>query len=156
MKHIAEIFFIITFLCSCRSIITEKDFYRNYSKTEHAFDNCLQEHGNAFLVTSTFTFYSTVWFYENDSIYIQDRYRNKIINTRKYRCTEPLNFTRFNTTSEEANEFGYVLDGEILKCGMNKKEIDYCLNVNLLKKKEPKDDFLKKLRMQIILYRLWF
>lgn len=156
MKLVAEIFVVLVLLCSCQTVITEKDFYRNYAKTEHAFDNCLQEHGNAFLLTSTFTFYSTIWYYENDSIYIQDRYRKKIINTRKYRCTKPLDFTKFNPNSEEAHEFGYVLDGDILKYGMNKKKFDYCLEVNYLKKKEPKDNFLNNLRMHIILYKLWF
>lgn len=144
--------------CSATNYVIKKNRYLTNKEVELLF----QKNGNAFYLSSTYSYFSFVWSYNEDSVEIF-RLRKGIIKQKQvFKEKENIQYAGFSLEDIETelyqkcaleldgDEFGYIIDynGKRFKA-------DFAVNINCLKQQKYNSVFLNKIINDINYYKMW-
>lgn len=144
--------------CSVTNYVIKKNRYLTNKEVELLF----QKNGNAFYLSSTYSYFSFVWSYNEDSVEIL-RLRKGIIKQKQvFKEKENIQYAGFSLEDIETelyqkcaleldgDEFGYIIDynGKRFKA-------DFAVNINCLKQQKYNSVFLNKIINDINYYNIW-
>lgn len=162
MKHTFKIM-IIGFVIIFTSCATMKhSIMKNQKYTNKYIINLLNNNDNVFYLYSTYSTFSTVWTYRNDSIEIYRLAKGKLKNKEMYKNAGIKSFQMpsIKDLNIDIDKCGLVLDGDILgfefdKNNPEKSHSQITTDMECFKTQKYKSDFLNKLIEDINTYKMW-
>jgi hypothetical protein len=162
MKNILIILIVsfVTIFTSCSTM--KQSIVKNKRLTEKKATFLLNSNGNVFYLYSTYSTFSTVWSYRNDTIEIYRLAKGKLINKEEYKNAGITSFKKpsIKDLDSDINKCGIVLDGDIFGFEFNKNTPPNLYNqittdLECFKTQKYQSQFLNKLVEDVNTYKLW-
>lgn len=162
MKRISRIFLLyvsVLLIVSCSTM--KHNISKNNKYTERVINSLLKSNESVFYLNSTYSTFSVVWFYKEDSIEIHRLANGKTIEKLSFPNNGVLKYDvpTLKDLNKEIEECGYELDGDGFgfrtKKGTEIEKQDLPINIECFVKGKYKSDFLNKIVEDIITYKMW-
>lgn len=140
---------------SCSTM--KQSITKNQKNTNKNITNLLKNNDNVFYLYSTYSTFSTVWTYRNDSIEIYRLAKGKLTSKEIYKNKGIKSFQipSIKDLNSDIDICGLVLDGDIIGFHFDKNHNQITTDIKCFKTQKYQSDFLNKLVEDINTYKMW-
>jgi hypothetical protein len=159
-NHIIALLFTLSVLVSCSE--TNYAIKKNRDSTNKEMSLLFQKNGNAFYLSYTYSYFSIVWSYNEDSVEIYRLHKGKIKQKQVFREKEIIQYAGLSLVDIETELYqkcALELDGDvfgfIIEDDGKRYNADFSIDINSFKRKEYESDFLNRVSNDIKYYKMW-
>lgn len=150
--------FCVLISCSTTHSVIKKNRLLVNKETDYLY----QKKGNAFYLSSTYSYYSIVWSYDKESIEIYKLQKGAMKQKQVFKEKEKIQYAGISLVDIEkelyqkcAFELDGVIFGFIIEVDGKRYNVDYAVDINCLKQQEYDSVFLNKISNDIKYYKMW-